>query len=55
MLSGEQPLIGPYTPVRLLGEGSTTFTYLYRHEQRKRYAVFKMMRTPLATLNFLTG
>ncbi len=49
MLPVEQPQIGPYTPVRLLGEGSTTSTYLYRHEQRKRYAVFKIIRTPLTT------
>lgn len=45
----EQPPIGPYTPVRLLGEGSTTYTYLYRHEQRRRYAVFKVIREPLST------
>ncbi|HVU68744.1 MAG TPA: serine/threonine-protein kinase, partial [Ktedonobacteraceae bacterium] len=45
----EQPPIGLYTPVRLLGEGSTTYTYLYRHEQRKRYAVFKVLREPLTT------
>ena len=47
MLPVEQPQIGPYTPVRLLGEGSTTYTYLYRHEQRKRYAAFKIIRAPL--------
>ena len=49
MLPVEQPAIGSYTPVRLLGEGSATYTYLYRHEQRKRYAAFKIMRTPLVT------
>ncbi|HEY3993642.1 MAG TPA: protein kinase, partial [Ktedonobacteraceae bacterium] len=50
MLPVEQPPIGPYTPVRLLGEGSTTYTYLYRHEQRKRYAAFKFIREPLTTI-----
>ncbi|HEX7737384.1 MAG TPA: helicase C-terminal domain-containing protein [Ktedonobacteraceae bacterium] len=49
MLPVEQPPIGPYMPVRLLGEGSTTYTYLYRHEQRKRYAVLKIGYAPLAT------
>jgi Rad3-related DNA helicase/serine/threonine protein kinase len=33
-----------------LGEGPTTFTYLYRHEQRKKYAVIKMGRLPLTSL-----
>lgn len=50
MLQVELPQIGPYTPVRSLGEGSTTYTHLYRHEQRKRYAVIKMTRAPLVTL-----
>jgi Rad3-related DNA helicase len=50
MLQVEMPQIGPYTPIRLLGEGSTMSTYLYRHEQRKKYAVIKVTRTPLATL-----
>ncbi|MGH2480386.1 MAG: serine/threonine protein kinase, partial [Ktedonobacteraceae bacterium] len=50
MLQVELPQIGSYTPVRPLGEGSTTFTYLYRYEQRKRYVVIKLTRTPLITL-----
>ncbi|HEU5374564.1 MAG TPA: helicase C-terminal domain-containing protein [Ktedonobacteraceae bacterium] len=50
MLQVELPQIGFYTPVRLLGEGSTLSTYLYRHEQRKKYVVLKMLRSPLATL-----
>jgi Rad3-related DNA helicase/serine/threonine protein kinase len=33
-----------------LGEGSTVHTYLYRHEQRKKYAVIKFTRAPLITL-----
>jgi len=49
MLQVEPPQIGPYTPVRSLGEGSTTCTYLYRHEQRKKYAVIKITRAPLVT------
>lgn len=49
MLQVETPQIGPYTPVRSLGEGSTTCTYLYRHEQRKKYAVIKITRAPLVT------
>src|SRR5579884_3148599 len=50
MLQVELPRIGPYTPVRSLGEGSTGHTYLYRHEQRKKYAVIKFTRSPLITL-----
>ncbi|HEY1353227.1 MAG TPA: protein kinase, partial [Ktedonobacteraceae bacterium] len=50
MLRVELPPIGPYTPVRSLGEGPTTLTYLYRHEQRKKYAVIKMSRAPLESL-----
>jgi Rad3-related DNA helicase/serine/threonine protein kinase len=50
MLRVELPRIGPYIPVRSLGEGPTTFTYLYRHEQRKKYAVIKMGRLPLTSL-----
>lgn len=50
MLRVELPRIGPYTPVRSLGAGPTTFTYLYRHEQRKKYAVIKMGRLPLTSL-----
>lgn len=50
MLQVEPPQIGLYTPVRPLGEGSTLFTYLYRHEQRKKYAVIKITRDPLETL-----
>ncbi len=50
MLQVELPRIGPYAPVRSLGEGATTSTHLYRHEQRKKYAVIKMSRTPLTSL-----
>ncbi|HXR66214.1 MAG TPA: helicase C-terminal domain-containing protein [Ktedonobacteraceae bacterium] len=50
MLHVELPRIGPYTPVRSLGEGSAVHTYLYRHEQRKKYAVIKFTRAPLVTL-----
>src|SRR5258708_2520316 len=50
MLPVELPHIGPYTPVRPLGEGSTTYTHLYRHEQRKKYAVLKLTHAPLVTL-----
>ncbi len=50
MLHVELPHIGPYTPVRPLGEGSTTSTYLYRHEQRKKYVVIKITRAPLIAL-----
>ncbi|MEO7020307.1 MAG: hypothetical protein ABI234_09180, partial [Ktedonobacteraceae bacterium] len=50
MLQVELPHIGPYTPVRPLGEGSTTSTYLYRHEQRKKYVVIKITRAPLIAL-----
>ena len=50
MLQVELPRIGPYVPVRSLGEGSTTSTHLYRHEQRKKYAVIKMSRAPLTSL-----
>src|SRR6185312_16932725 len=50
MLQVELPRIGPYTPVRSLGEGSTAHTHLYRHEQRKKYAVLKLTRAPLVTL-----
>lgn len=50
MLQVELPRIGSYTPVRSLGEGSTTCTHLYRHEQRKKYAVIKLTRAPLVTL-----
>jgi Rad3-related DNA helicase/serine/threonine protein kinase len=50
MLQVELPQIGPYTPVRPLGESSTTYTHLYRHEQRKKYAVIKLTRAPLVTL-----
>lgn len=50
MLQVEPPQIGLYTPVRPLGEGSTMSTYLYRHAQRKKYAVIKVSRVPLTTL-----
>jgi|GEM_PF-7048028 len=50
MREAELPRIGLYTPVRSLGEGATTRTYLYRHEQRKKYAVIKLTREPLVTL-----
>ncbi|MGH2509472.1 MAG: protein kinase domain-containing protein [Ktedonobacteraceae bacterium] len=50
MLQGELPHIGPYTPVRSLGEGSTTITHLYRYEQRKKDVVIKITRAPLSTL-----
>lgn len=50
MSLGELPRIGPYTPVRSLGTGSAVHTYLYRHEQRKRYAVLKLTCAPLVTL-----
>lgn len=50
MLQIELPHIGLYTPVRTLGAGSTTFTHLYRHEQRKKYVVIKLTRAPLITL-----
>jgi Rad3-related DNA helicase/serine/threonine protein kinase len=50
MLQVELPRIGPYAPVRPLGEGSTTATHLYRHEQRKKYAVIKITRAPLTSL-----
>jgi Rad3-related DNA helicase/serine/threonine protein kinase len=50
MLQVELPHIGPYAPVRPLGAGSTTYTHLYRHEQRKKYAVIKITRAPLVTL-----
>lgn len=50
MLQVELPQIGPYTPVRSLGAGSTMHTHLYRHEQRKRYVVIKITRAPLVTL-----
>lgn len=50
MLQVELPQIGPYTPVRSLGEGSTAYTHLYRHEQRKKYAVIKITRAPLVTM-----
>ncbi len=49
MLQVELPQIGPYAPVRPLGEGSTTYTYLYRHEQRKKYVAMKLTRAPLTT------
>ncbi len=51
MLQVELPRIGSYAPVRSLGESSTTFTHLYRHEQRKKYAVIKMSRAPLTSLD----
>lgn len=51
MLQVEQPQIGPYAPVRRLGEGSTMSTHLYRHEQRKKYAVIKITHEPFATLS----
>lgn len=51
MLQVELPRIGPYAPVRSLGEGSTTSTHLYRHEQRKKYAVIKMSRAPLTSFS----
>lgn len=50
MLQVEQPQIGPYAPIRRLGEGSTMSTHLYRHEQRKKYAVIKITREPFDTL-----
>ncbi len=50
MLQVELPHIGPYTPVRALGTGSTMLTHLYRHELRKKYAVIKVTRAPLSTL-----
>src|SRR5260370_1422090 len=46
----ELPDIGLYTPVRSLGEGSTTFRHLYRYEQRKKYVVIKITHAPLVTL-----
>lgn len=46
----ELPHIGPYIPVRPLGEGSTTASYLYRHEQRKKDVIIKITRAPLITL-----
>ncbi|HEY0752360.1 MAG TPA: helicase C-terminal domain-containing protein [Ktedonobacteraceae bacterium] len=50
MLHVELPRIGPYMPVRSLGEGSTAHTHLYRNEQRKKYTVIKFTRAPLVTL-----
>ncbi len=50
MLQVELPHIGLYTPVRSLGAGPTTFTHLYRYEQRKKYVVIKLTRAPLITL-----
>jgi serine/threonine protein kinase len=41
--------MGPYTNIRLLNESSTGHTYLGKHQQRKKYVVIKVFRTPFDT------
>src|SRR5258705_12684939 len=41
--------LGPYTNIRLLNESSTGHTYLGKHQQRKKYVVIKVFRTPFDT------
>jgi Rad3-related DNA helicase/serine/threonine protein kinase len=41
--------LGPYTNIRLLNESSTGRTYLGKYQQRKRYVVIKIFRTPFDT------
>ena len=38
--------IGPYTNIRLLNQSSTGRTYLGKYQQRKKYVVIKLFRTP---------
>src|SRR5437588_348213 len=41
--------LGPYTNIRLLNESSTGRTYLGKYQQRKKYVVIKVFRTPFDT------
>ena len=41
--------LGPYTNIRLLNESSTARTYLGKYQQRKKYVVIKIFRTPFDT------
>lgn len=42
--------IGPYTIIRLLGEGASARTYLGKHQARsKNYIIVKVFHTPLTT------